>query len=112
MVKKGINKAHNHKGMDGRAVEGTGLENRQIRKCFVGSNPTPSGYSTGKISTTYTNPVLFLDEAFLKKVFHIRNLIFGNQSIMGYSFLLQKVYCKRNKGHDFFLQRAGSFSKN
>jgi hypothetical protein len=28
--------------MGGRAVEGTGLENRQGRKSFVGSNPTPS----------------------------------------------------------------------
>ena len=26
----------------GRAVEGTGLENRQRRKSLVGSNPTPS----------------------------------------------------------------------
>jgi hypothetical protein len=28
--------------MGGRVVEGTGLENRQGRKSFVGSNPTPS----------------------------------------------------------------------
>src|ERR1700678_2045860 len=28
--------------MGGRAVEGTGLENRQTRKGLVGSNPTPS----------------------------------------------------------------------
>src|SRR4051812_37322220 len=28
-------------GMGGRAVEGTGLENRQARKGLVGSNPTP-----------------------------------------------------------------------
>lgn len=28
--------------MGGRAVEGTGLENRQTWKRFVGSNPTPS----------------------------------------------------------------------
>ncbi len=28
--------------MGGRAVEGTGLENRQGCKLFVGSNPTPS----------------------------------------------------------------------
>jgi hypothetical protein len=28
--------------MGGRAVEGTGLENRQGRKSLVGSNPTPS----------------------------------------------------------------------
>jgi hypothetical protein len=28
--------------MGGRAVEGTGLENRQGRKLLVGSNPTPS----------------------------------------------------------------------
>ena len=28
--------------MGGRAVEGTGLENRQARKGLVGSNPTPS----------------------------------------------------------------------
>jgi hypothetical protein len=28
--------------MGGRAVEGTGLENRQGRKFLVGSNPTPS----------------------------------------------------------------------
>ncbi len=28
--------------MGGRAVEGTGLENRQGWKLFVGSNPTPS----------------------------------------------------------------------
>jgi hypothetical protein len=28
--------------MGGRAVECTGLENRQRRKAFVGSNPTPS----------------------------------------------------------------------
>ena len=28
--------------MGGRAVEGTGLENRQVRKGLVGSNPTPS----------------------------------------------------------------------
>jgi hypothetical protein len=28
--------------MGGRAVEGTGLENRQARKRLVGSNPTPS----------------------------------------------------------------------
>ena len=28
--------------MGGRAVEGTGLENRQARERFVGSNPTPS----------------------------------------------------------------------
>ena len=30
------------RGMGGRAVEGTGLENRQTRKGLVGSNPTPS----------------------------------------------------------------------
>ena len=30
------------KRMGGRVVEGTGLENRQGRKSFVGSNPTPS----------------------------------------------------------------------
>ena len=29
-------------GMGGRAVECTGLENRQRRKSLVGSNPTPS----------------------------------------------------------------------
>ena len=29
----------------GRAVEGTGLENRQARKGLVGSNPTPSAIS-------------------------------------------------------------------
>ncbi len=29
-------------GMGGRAVEGTGLENRQGGNSFVGSNPTPS----------------------------------------------------------------------
>jgi hypothetical protein len=29
-------------GRGGRAVEGTGLENRQRRKSLVGSNPTPS----------------------------------------------------------------------
>ncbi len=28
--------------MGGRAVEGTGLENRQGGNSFVGSNPTPS----------------------------------------------------------------------
>ncbi len=28
--------------MGGRAVEGTGLENRRSRKATVGSNPTPS----------------------------------------------------------------------
>lgn len=28
--------------MGGRAVEGTGLENRQAREGLVGSNPTPS----------------------------------------------------------------------
>tara|TARA_B100001245_G_scaffold206729_1_gene168868 strand:- start:202 stop:306 length:105 start_codon:yes stop_codon:yes gene_type:complete len=28
--------------MGGRAVEGTGLENRRARKRLVGSNPTPS----------------------------------------------------------------------
>ena len=28
--------------MGGRAVEGTGLENRQGRESLVGSNPTPS----------------------------------------------------------------------
>ena len=28
--------------MGGRAVEGTGLENRQARERLVGSNPTPS----------------------------------------------------------------------
>jgi hypothetical protein len=31
--------------MGGRAVEGTGLENRQRWKPFVGSNPTPSARS-------------------------------------------------------------------
>ena len=31
--------------MGGRAVEGTGLENRQARKRLVGSNPTPSAIS-------------------------------------------------------------------
>jgi hypothetical protein len=31
--------------MGGRAVEGTGLENRQARKGLVGSNPTPSANS-------------------------------------------------------------------
>ncbi len=36
--------------MGGRAVEGTGLENRQGRKSFVGSNPTPSAI------TSLTNP--------------------------------------------------------
>ena len=30
------------KWMGGRAVEGTGLENRQAREGLVGSNPTPS----------------------------------------------------------------------
>lgn len=30
------------RGMGGRAVEGTGLENRRARKRTVGSNPTPS----------------------------------------------------------------------
>ena len=29
----------------GRAVEGTGLENRQARKRLVGSNPTPTANS-------------------------------------------------------------------
>ncbi len=33
------------RGMGGRAVEGTGLENRQTRKGLVGSNPTPSANS-------------------------------------------------------------------
>ncbi len=33
--------------MGGRAVEGTGLENRQGRKPFVGSNPTPSANYIG-----------------------------------------------------------------
>jgi hypothetical protein len=32
--------------MGGRVVEGTGLENRQGRKSFVGSNPTPSAIAT------------------------------------------------------------------
>ena len=31
-----------HTGMGGRAVEGTGLENRQAGDRLVGSNPTPS----------------------------------------------------------------------
>jgi hypothetical protein len=35
----------NRKRMGGRAVEGTGLENRQARKGLVGSNPTPSAKS-------------------------------------------------------------------
>jgi hypothetical protein len=30
--------------MGGRAVECTGLENRQRRKSLVGSNPTPSAF--------------------------------------------------------------------
>ena len=33
--------------MGGRAVEGTGLENRQGCKPLVGSNPTPSASSLG-----------------------------------------------------------------
>jgi hypothetical protein len=32
--------------MGGRAVEGTGLENRQGRKLLVGSNPTPSAMTS------------------------------------------------------------------
>src|SRR5262249_44618749 len=32
--------------MGGRAVEGSGLENRQGRKPLVGSNPTPSAMGT------------------------------------------------------------------
>src|SRR6266542_3587652 len=35
-----------NKRMGGRAVEGTGLENRQGRKSLVGSNPTPSASMT------------------------------------------------------------------
>src|SRR6266545_3207645 len=35
-----------NKRMGGRAVEGTGLENRQGRKSLVGSNPTPSASLT------------------------------------------------------------------
>jgi hypothetical protein len=36
-----------HIGMGGRAVEGTGLENRQGFTPLVGSNPTPSANCDG-----------------------------------------------------------------
>ena len=36
--------------MGGRAVEGTGLENRQGRKSLVGSNPTPSAIELNPIA--------------------------------------------------------------
>ncbi len=39
--------------MGGRAVEGTGLENRQARKGLVGSNPTPS--ATFYVNSLYWN---------------------------------------------------------
>jgi hypothetical protein len=41
--------------MGGRAVEGTGLENRRTRKGIVGSNPTPSAFAlvTDGISSLY-----------------------------------------------------------
>jgi hypothetical protein len=37
--------------MGGRAVEGTGLENRRTRKGLVGSNPTPSAIWVEQMST-------------------------------------------------------------
>ena len=40
-------------GMGGRAVECTGLENRQRRKSFVGSNPTPSAFVWAKPLRSY-----------------------------------------------------------
>ena len=39
--------------MGGRAVECTGLENRQRRKSFVGSNPTPSAFRNGPVEAAY-----------------------------------------------------------
>src|SRR5438105_1194597 len=39
-------------GMGGRAVEGTGLENRQGCKPLVGSNPTPSASKVWWAATT------------------------------------------------------------
>ncbi len=41
------NALENRPRMGGRAVEGTGLENRQAREGLVGSNPTPSATDTG-----------------------------------------------------------------
>src|SRR6266542_6446519 len=41
-----------NKRMGGRAVEGTGLENRQGRKSLVGSNPTPSAIDVDVIDTS------------------------------------------------------------
>ena len=42
-----LTKTGSHRRRGGRAVEGTGLENRQARKGLVGSNPTPSAESLG-----------------------------------------------------------------
>ena len=39
--------------MGGRAVEGTGLENRQGGDLFVGSNPTPSAIIWHNCSVNY-----------------------------------------------------------
>jgi hypothetical protein len=43
--------------MGGRAVEGTGLENRQARKGLVGSNPTPSATHTISHPLTFSQVV-------------------------------------------------------
>jgi hypothetical protein len=51
--------------MGGRAVEGTGLENRQGCKLFVGSNPTPSARSRQKKPLSRTASDTSLDRGFL-----------------------------------------------
>ena len=47
--------------MGGRAVEGTGLENRQTCKGLVGSNPTPSTMSN-KLLALRTAHFTLMDE--------------------------------------------------
>ena len=61
--------------MGGRAVECTGLENRQRRKAFVGSNPTPSAKMMGffrMMSFSFSpQPVLTAaHEVLLKTAYH------------------------------------------
>ena len=49
--------------MGGRAVEGTGLENRQGRESLVGSNPTPSATSPSQVSVFTYNFTMCEDGA-------------------------------------------------
>jgi hypothetical protein len=49
--------------MGGRAVEGTGLENRQGRKSLVGSNPTPSAKHL-ETNSVQLDPIRFIPKLY------------------------------------------------